>query len=412
MTPDLFIFYEAPPRLSGGSILAGKELRAMSGVSPEPVDADLICASPKDEVPSDPGLEDLLPDTIMVQRIDPVPKGRKTLLQRIVGGQGGWHYAAVSKALALFPAEHKKPALIYSRSHPPASHLAALDLLDGPMAGVPWVAQFTEPWSQNPYYKSHMTRAALGRYEQRIFESATRLIFISEDMRDTMLANAGDKIRAKARVVPPVYEPTHYGKAGLPAGYPVARSGVSTLVHVGELSALRPPTALFEGLARFDLQNPELARKIKVNLVGRVEEFDTHVTLARLNDQVHHVLPAPYLQCLTAMQSADVLLVLEAPAPRSVFFSGKFTDYLGARRPILTIAPADSFAAKLTQSWSQQWCDVNDANAIAAVLKRVALNDLWAPPSPEVMEVYRSDKVGKQIYECLSEVRQGKDSES
>ena len=29
----------------------------------------------------------------------------------------------------MFPAEHKKPALLYSRSHPPASHLVAMDLI-------------------------------------------------------------------------------------------------------------------------------------------------------------------------------------------------------------------------------------------------------------------------------------------
>lgn len=407
MTPDLLIFYEAPPRLSGGSILAGKELKALAEVSGGNLDADLVCASARDEVPADPNLESLLPDTVMIHRIDPIPRGRKTLLQRIVGGQGGWQQAAISKAAALFPAEHKKPALIYSRSHPPASHLAALELLDGPLQGVPWVAQFTEPWSQNPYYKSHMTRAALGRYEIRIYESATRLVFPCEAMRDMMLANASEAVREKARVVSPVYDPSLYGKAGLPVGYPPARSGVSTITHVGLLSKLRSPAPLYEGLAKLNAQHPELSSKIAVNLVGRIEELDLELMSRayRVTTPVRHMPSVPYFESLTAMQASDVLLIVEAPVSKSVFYSGKFMDYLGARKPILAITPKDSFTATLMDEWQQPWCDVTDPNAIAAVLKRIATHDAWAPPRQEILESYLPQKVGRQMAGLLADVR-------
>ena len=186
--PVLMISYEAPPRLSAEAILAAKTMKALADANPPGPVVDLICAAPGDEVPADTALAELLPATLRVHRLDPASRGRKSILQRLLGGKEGWRKAAVSKGAALFPAEHKKPAVLYSRSHPPASHLAALELITGPFKGVPWVAHFSDPWSRHCYYKSRVTRAALGHYEQQVLAAATRLVFVSDALRDLMLA--------------------------------------------------------------------------------------------------------------------------------------------------------------------------------------------------------------------------------
>src|SRR5687767_3312433 len=99
--PILMISYEAPPRLSAESIVAGKTLKALLSAAEHAPVIDLVCASSGDEVPVDETLEDLLPETLRVHRIDPTPRGRKTILQRIIGGKGGWQKAAAGKASAL-----------------------------------------------------------------------------------------------------------------------------------------------------------------------------------------------------------------------------------------------------------------------------------------------------------------------
>jgi glycosyltransferase involved in cell wall biosynthesis len=47
------------------------------------------------------------------------------------------------------------------------------------------------------------------------------------------------------------------------------------------------------------------------------------------------------------MQEADVLMVIDADVPDSVFLPSKLIDYLGAGRPVLGITPPDSGSARV-----------------------------------------------------------------
>ena len=396
-SPILMISYEAPPRLSAESILVGKTLKALADASEQPPIIDLVCASAGDEVPTDKKLEELLPESTCIHRLDPVPLGRKTILQRIIGGKGGWQKAATSKGAALFPAEHKKPSLLYSRSHPPASHLAVLELLEGPLRGVPWIAHFSDPWSKHAYY-STVTRAALGRYERQVFAAATLLVFVSEALRDAVLAKESLDIKAKARVIPHLFDASLYGKAELPAALRNANAKTLSVAHVGDLYGLRTPEYLFDGMGRAMQHHPQLREMLKLWLVGRMDPvFKGLDQRAGVADQIQYLQPVPYLESLAVMASADVLLAVEAPIKNSVFFPSKLIDYLGAGKRIFAITPKGGETARLMHNWNQIWCDVTDINAIAAVFKRIADGDLWSAPDPGVLEVYKAETVGKQL---------------
>jgi hypothetical protein len=400
------ISYEAPPRLSAESIVAGKTLKAVLSAADNPPVIDLVCASAGDEVPVDATLEDLLPETLRVHRIDPTPRGRKTILQRIIGGKGGWQKAALSKASALFPAEHKKPAIIYSRSHPPASHLVALDLVAGPMQGVPWVAHFSDPWSQHAYYRSPVTRAALARYETKIMDAASRIIFVSDTLRDTMLARAPDEVIAKARVIPHPFDASLYSKAFIPEPLRMETPGVRRMAHVGDLYGLRSPATLFEAFGKLLKAQPQLP-PAELWLVGRLDqEFAGLEQQHGLSSRLKQLAPVPYFQSLAVMAAADVLLAVEAPVKNSVFFPSKLVDYLGARKPIFAITPKGGQTTKLMDAWKQPWCDVNDIDGIAAVLKRIAEGALWPAPDAAVLETYSATTVGRQVAAVFGELLQ------
>ncbi|HYG73853.1 MAG TPA: hypothetical protein VEK08_02380 [Planctomycetota bacterium] len=406
MTPILAISYDAPPRLTGHSISTTKALAALQAFAPEIV-LDVLCASAGEDVSSDEKLEDLLPETLRIHRIDPFPRGRQTILQRIIGGQGGWQNAAVQKAAALFPAEHKKPALIYSRSHPPASNLVALDLVNGPFRGVPWVAYFNEPWSGNTFYKSPVTRAALGRYERQIFETATELIFATDALRDAMLAGAEPEILAKAHVIPPAFHPDWYGKAELPVLFRQIRPAGKVIAHVGDLHPYRSPAKLYEAIAALSKQHADLAAKLHFWQIGEMDE--SFVNLEREHGVAGNVQlfsPVSYLESLAVMKAADVLLLIDSPVRRSVFLPSKLVDYLGARKPILGLTPKGSYCARLLESWGQPWCDITQNDALTALLKRIAAGEIWAPPPESVLADYTFEATGKKragiLTRCLA----------
>jgi hypothetical protein len=55
----------------------------------------------------------------------------------------------------------------------------------------------------------------------------------------------------------------------------------------------------------------------------------------------------PYIESLRVMQGADVLVVIDADVPDSVFLPSKLIDYVGSGRPILGITPADSATTRV-----------------------------------------------------------------
>jgi len=402
MTPILVISYEGPPRLTHCSLATTKALAAVQPFL-EHVVFDLLCASISEDVSVDEGLETLLPESARVHRIDPFQKGRQTILQRIIGGQGGWQNAAVGKGAALFPAEHKKPALIYSRSHPPASNLAALDLVNGPFQSVPWVAEFNEPWRGNPFYKSPVTRAALGRYERQVFDAATRLVFTSEALRDSMLAGGDETWLAKAHVIPPAYNSEWYGKAGLPILLSQKKPTGKVIAHLGTLHPFRKPHILYEGIARMRHLHPGLAAELSLWLVGSLDvSFANLEVEAGVAEHVRFVSPVPYLESLAVMKAADVLLLVDPPVKKNVILPSKLIDYLGARKPILAITSRGSLTARLMDAWGQPWCDCSDGDAVAAQLRRVASGELWAAPADTFLNDYRSDTVGRKLAALIS----------
>jgi hypothetical protein len=51
-----------------------------------------------------------------------------------------------------------------------------------------------------------------------------------------------------------------------------------------------------------------------------------------------------YKTSLALMESADLLLVIDAPFDQSVFLPSKLVDYIGAQRPIFAITPPGTSA--------------------------------------------------------------------
>jgi len=411
MTPFLMISYEAPPRLSAYSILTGKLLKALGeagGENPPIPPIDLVCASAGTEVAIDPKLQTLYPDTVIQHQLEPIAHGRTNILKRILGG--GWQASALTKSAALFPAEHKKPALLYSRSHPPGSHLAALALIEGALKGVPWVAHFTEPLSRHPYYKRQ--RAALSGHEHRIFELAKCVVFSSQEMSDATLAEAAPEVRQKSRIIPPNFDASLYLNATLPADIAAEIDGGKqavqpkvSLAHVGTLLEHRSPEQLVEELEQLARLHPDAAARLSVLLAGRIDTDAEHAI--RNNERVKNLRignELPYFESLALMKAVEALLVIEPPAKKSVLFPSKLVDYLGAEKPILGIAPKDSFTAKLLAQWNQICCDNKDVDGITAALKRLAEGNLWPAPDATIRQAYSAATVGKQMADLFASV--------
>jgi glycosyltransferase involved in cell wall biosynthesis len=144
----------------------------------------------------------------------------------------------------------------------------------------------------------------------------------------------------------------------------------------------RDPSSLFKALAALGAER----RRVRVKFFGRmlpgVEEIANRYGVG---DCVEVHEPVPYQESLRRQMRADVLLLLLWNDPREQgVYTGKLFEYLGARRPILSIGLEDGVAATLVRE-KRAGLATDDPAVIARQLRswlEQKTRDGSIPPTP------------------------------
>ncbi len=234
----------------------------------------------------------------------------------------------------------KKSDVLVTFGQPMSDHLAGLYLKQ--RIGMPWIAHFSDPWSDNPYLLPvPLTRPRLRRMEKKVFEAADRLLFTSEETLNLVMDKYPGIWRTKALVLPHAFDPALYG-----GGEKSVSSSPLKLRYLGNFYRQRNPIALTKAVASLFQTRPDLLENVSIELIGRwVGHSDwTPDSLGVPESVMSMKKPVEYQRSLQLMREADALLVIDAPFDNNVFFPSKLVDYMGAKRPILALTPAGTTA--------------------------------------------------------------------
>jgi glycosyltransferase involved in cell wall biosynthesis len=285
---------------------------------------------------------------------------------------------------------------------PMSDHLLGLRLAR--RAGIPWIAHFSDPWTDNPFRGGgRLTRRLNARLEAAVVMRADALVFTSAETVELVLAKYPDGLRAKAHVLPHAYDPALY-----PDG---ARNDAEVSVrYLGNFYGHRGPEPLFRALRMLAESRPEVLQNVRVELVGsREAPLAEHAPAGLPGDLVRLREPVDYVESLSLMRASDLLLVLDAPGERSVFLPSKLVEYLGAGRPILALTP-EGAAASFVRRVGGFHADPADADAAAGALAaaldsiRRGRSDLRAPR--DVADTYAAPAVAARFWELVQRVRE------
>lgn len=380
----LALSWAMPPLLFPRSIQVSRLLKELArrgwGI-------DVLCAHP-----GSPGLESVPRDATLEAVC---AGGYRVLPVRWEGAPEQWEHhwteAAVESANALLSAG----ALRSAGALQPAGGYAALVTFAQPWSdheigrqikkrfGLPWVAHFSDPWSDSPYY-SQLSAEVLRGYaaaEAGVVEAADAVVFTSQPTLDLVMAKYPADWRGKAFVVPHAYDADVLG-----AVRPQPRPSASLrLVHVGTLyQDARTPEGLFEALALLRKHDAR-AQGLELVFVGHAPEAVRQAAARwRVEDLVTWVGVRPYAESLGWMASADVLLVIDKQDPVSVFFPSKLVEYLPWGKPVLGLTPREGVTAGIVRSLNWPCVAPDDiagmARALAALLDGQGRE---LPPVPE-----------------------------
>lgn len=240
--------------------------------------------------------------------------------------QIGWLPHAVRAGNRLVATWH--PDVIFASSPPPTTLLVA-DIL-ARRHGVPWIADFRDPWVDNPYYEYPRWRYYIERaWEKAVVGHSSGIVSVSPVVRDQF----NQKFSKPSILAMNGFDPSDYPDI---SEIPKIISERLRLVFTGHIySGYSDPTILFQAIRGMG----EEGRQIQVEFYGSC--CDTMLPLAEKIGVASSVIACPpvsYRESLKLQMGADVLLSLQWINEKEMSrIAAKVFEYMGARRPILAI---------------------------------------------------------------------------
>lgn len=242
--------------------------------------------------------------------------------------------------LALSWRRDWKPDLIYSSGPPHSGHLVAMRVAK--RLDVPWVAELRDLWVGDPYFDRHpLLKPVHERIARRTLSQARALVAVTDE--------AGARLREIVRT--PViisyngFDPEDF--FGLDEVEPFDREHL-TLIHAGTIyPGRRDPSPLFDAMERLGDQRRRVRCIFYHDANGAVAALAKQKGLA---DCVEVRAAVPRSQILKIEREVDILLECRwlDPAGDGVI-PGKLFEYIGARRPILSLGSLSGEAAKIVR---------------------------------------------------------------
>ena len=249
--------------------------------------------------------------------------------------------------------------LIFSSGPPDSTHMVGLRLARD--SGLPWVADFRDPWF-NLHMKKPPTvlHRVLHRRMEAMVLAEAEPVTVTEGWRRFLEERRGLPVH----LIRNCFDPTDFEKRA-----PKKSDDVLFLLHTGTLSLYRSSLAFLEGLARLLKLRPELRSKLRIDFFGpRESENDKALRQAGLSDVVRLRGPVSHQEALSLQCSADLLLLLQHSDPRYAdLVPGKLYEYMGARRPVFAVGHGQEVSS-LLQKHRLGWMSKPAPEVVAATL--------------------------------------------
>jgi len=271
-------------------------------------------------------------------------KDRLTLPWKTPDRLIGWVGAAAK--LGTKVARNSKPDLIYSSGPPWSNHLVAGKIVSA--TGLPWVADFRDPWVGNAFRPNRSGDTWVGRkhrmLEEKVYKTANAVIFNTARARYDAIDRIGDALAKKSVVIPNGFDPEHFEVINTqPNENLPKRTKPIRMIHAGAFYGKRNIDSMLMVLGEMKQAGKLSADDFQLELIGKIRSHEKSlIEQHSINDLVILTPPMPHQECLERLFTADVLLLVQTEAPLCI--PGKLYEYVALEKPVLTLAAEGSTA--------------------------------------------------------------------
>ena len=252
----------------------------------------------------------------------------------IPDAQIGWFPYAVSAGKRILKTQDIDA--IYSTSFPITAHLVAYRLKQA--TGKPWIADFRDLWTEFHYAEySSARRKRLDRLiESRLLEKTDAILTVSNTLAETLRRLTGG--RKRVEVIRNGFDSSEF------AGIEYKRPARWTITYVGLFYGTRQdPSVFLQALQRLIESGRIPRQEVRFDIVGEPDAYvRERVARFGLDDVTCFTGFVPHRDALSRqVNSSLLLLILHGDRANPGVITGKIFEYLGSRRPILGIVPAN-----------------------------------------------------------------------
>jgi hypothetical protein len=230
---------------------------------------------------------------------------------------------------------------IVSTGPPHTTHLIALGIKK--RLGIPWLADFRDPWTSIDFYNQLMLTTTADRrhriLEQKVLKAADRIVTVSWNW-----AKDFDALGAPhTKVITNGFDPEDFPEVNN------KKPDSFLLTHIGSLNKDRNPEFLWKILGEKVKGDENFRDKLRIRFIGKTdfsvfESLERH-GLSLCSEKIDYV---PHDEALSLSADSSVLLLLINDTPNSLgIIPGKVFEYLATRRPILCIGPRNGDSARI-----------------------------------------------------------------
>ena len=286
--------------------------------------------------------------------VNPVNAQNKSLLQKAAMWIRGNLFRPDPRCLWIGPsvrflkkylAEHPVD-LIVSTGPPQSMHMIGLRL--SRETGLPWIADFRDPWTKIFYFKHLSMTSATEKWhrkmEKKVLDEASAVVAVSplvqqefQEMTDTpveLITNGFDECDFSSEQCTEAY-----GGA----------SEEFIITHTGLFAADGNPTVLWDVLAEKYRTDEIFKKLLRIKLIGKTDDQILKALTNRgLEDSMINMGYQPHSVAVEQQRQASLLILPLRKEPEyKAVLPGKLFEYLASQRPILGIGQPDGAMAMI-----------------------------------------------------------------
>lgn len=233
------------------------------------------------------------------------------------------------------------PADVLVSTGPPHSmHLIARKV--AAKAGLPWVADFRDPWTKMFFFKHLMLSGWAERrhhsLEQKVLDDATRVVAVSPLVQEDFQAMTSTPVE----LITNGFDEEDFAQK-------VQRDGYFNVTHTGLFASDGNPEMLWQALAEKCAADAEFRKMLRIRLAGKTDnEILESLKTAGLGENVINLGYQSHPTAIHEQKNASILILPLRKEPEyKATLPGKLFEYLAAMRPVLGIGQTDGAMARI-----------------------------------------------------------------